>query len=252
LETGATVHLGYYTQSGLVFDESQKVIEIIKEIAEVIEVGKNRTLSAAQFLEYFLFPRDMHYNEVARLSGGEKRRLYLMTILMKNPNFLILDEPTNDLDIMTLNVLEDYLSDFGGTILIVSHDRYFTDKVADTLFVFEGNGEISHFPGNYSQYIEEKNEREKIEAKQVTESKIVKEKPKQTYQNRLSYKEKLEFSSLEKEIHDLGIEKKQIEHDLSFGNFSAEEYSQKSLRYNKITETLDEKEFRWLELSEKE
>lgn len=252
LEVGATVHIGYYRQSGLKFNDNQKVIEVIKEIAEVIEVGKNRTLSAAQFLEYFLFPRDMHYNEVARLSGGEKRRLYLMTILMRNPNFLILDEPTNDLDIMTLNVLEDYLSSFGGTLLIVSHDRYFTDKVADTLFVFEESGEISHFPGNYSQYLEYKKENDRVNSKQVSEAKPVKEKTKQNYENRLSYKEKVEFEAIEKEISDLNKEKQKLDEVLSIGNLTADEFTEKSKRYSEIIDIIDEKEFRWLELSEKE
>lgn len=251
IETGATVHIGYYKQSGLNIEDNKKVIEVIKEIAEVIEVGKNRTLSAAQFLEYFLFPRDMHYNEVKRLSGGEKRRLYLMTILMSNPNFLILDEPTNDLDIMTLNVLEDYLNDFGGTLVVVSHDRYFTDKIADTLFVFEGEGEISHFPGNYSQYIEEKKAKEKSEAKKIAENKPVKEKVKQDYSTRLTYKEKTEFENLEKEIEILNNEKKDLEKTLSIGDLTADEFTQKSIRYQEITELVDEKEYRWLELSEK-
>ncbi len=251
LEIGATVQIGYYRQEGLDLDDNRIVIEVIKDIAEVINLGKNYSLSAAQFLEYFLFPRTMHYNEVANLSGGEKRRLYLMTILMKSPNFLILDEPTNDLDIMTLNILEEYLNNFGGTILIVSHDRYFTDKVADTLFVLEENGYISHFPGNYTNYIEHIKEKEKLKTKEKNKTKVVQEKSKQNYSNRLSYKEKLEFETLEKNIEKLNIEKTELEEKLNQSGLSNEEYSENSKKYSGILEEIDEKEFRWLELSEK-
>jgi len=253
IEKGETVVFGYYTQSGIDLEEDKRVIEVIKEIAEIIEIGKGKQISASQFLEYFLFPPALHYTYVSRLSGGERRRLYLMTVLMKNPNFLILDEPTNDLDIMTLNVLEDFLVNFQGCLILVSHDRYFTDKVVDNLFVFEDNAVIKNFPGNYSAYHDELIEERKLEKKSAIQDKDLKQfKPKQVEEKKkLSYKEKSEFESLEKEIHDLNLEKINIENALSDGTCSTNEITEKYQRLTKIIEILDEKEFRWLELSEK-
>ncbi len=249
VDVGETVVFGYYNQSGMDLKDEMKVIDVIKNIADVIKAGDGRTMSAAQFLEYFLFPRTMHYSHVSRLSGGEKRRLYLMTVLMKNPNFLILDEPTNDLDIMTLNVLEDYLQNFQGNLLIVSHDRYFTDKLAETLFVFEGVGKIRHFPGNYSAYRDFLSEN-KTEVKKV---KIVKKdlKPKPKNENKLSYKEKFEFEEIEKQLDNLNKEKSELEELLNSGTIPNEELSDKSKRFSELIDIIDEKEMRWLELSEK-
>jgi ATP-binding cassette subfamily F protein uup len=254
IETGETISVGYFRQSSIALNDDKYLIDVIKDIAELIQINKNKEVSAAQFAEYFLFPRNRHYNYVSQLSGGEKRRLYLMTVLMKNPNFLILDEPTNDLDIMTLNVLEEYLKNFKGTVIIVSHDRYFIDKVAETLFVFEGDGLIRNFPGNYSAYKQFKIEQEKInkqnkqiqkplnsEIKNVSDSKT---------KLKLSYKEKLEFEELEKNIQALYKEKNEIENFLSVGKFTTEELNEKSAGLSKIMSLIDEKEFRWLELSE--
>ena len=256
LETGQTVSLGYFEQSSVSsLHEDKHLIEVIKDIAEVITLGKNHEISAGQFAEYFLFPRDMHYNYVSQLSGGEKRRLYLMTILMKNPNFLILDEPTNDLDIMTLNVLEDYLLGFKGTVIVVSHDRYFIDKVVDTLFVFEGNGIIKNFPGNYSAYNQFLIEKEKESKKE----KAILSKPKSSSKSsgkpkkkKLSYKETKEFEQLEIELEVLAGEKNEIETFLNKGKFKNDELSEKTKRLSQLMEMIDEKEMLWLELSEKQ
>ncbi len=252
IDTGSTVVFGYYKQEGLKIDDNMRVIDVITDVADHIKLGKNRTLSAAQFLELFLFPRNTHYADVSKLSGGQKRKLYLMTILMKNPNFLILDEPTNDFDIATLNVLEDFLQDYKGNVLVVSHDRYFTDKVADTLFVFEGEGIIKHFPGNYSAYratkLKEAEEKNKVKSVKISK----KEKPKSAKSNKMSFKEKFEFEALEKEIEDLSEEKKQIETELNSGDLEHDEIAQKAKRHQELITLLDEKEFRWLELSEKE
>ncbi|NPA44688.1 MAG: ABC-F family ATP-binding cassette domain-containing protein [Chlorobi bacterium] len=251
LEMGQTVSIGYFEQSAMNLQDDKRLIDVIKDIAEVISLGKNREMTAGQFAEYFLFPRDMQYNYVSTLSGGEKRRLYLMTVLMKNPNFLILDEPTNDLDIMTLNVLEEYLLGFGGTVIIVSHDRYFIDKVAETLFVFEGNGKIKHFPGNYSAYSQFISEKEKEQKKEVKKSQVKEAKVKKENPQKLSYKEKVEFEGLEKELEDLANEKKIIEDYLNAGNFEDGLLEKKSKRLSELEDLLDEKEMRWLELSEK-
>ena len=256
LETGETVSMGYFEQSSInTLHEDKHLIEVIKDIAEVITLGKNYEISAGQFAEYFLFPRDMHYNYVSQLSGGEKRRLYLMTILMKNPNFLILDEPTNDLDIMTLNVLEEYLLGFKGTVIIVSHDRYFIDKVVDTLFVFEGNGIIKNFPGNYSAYNQSLIEKEK----ELKKEKTVINKPKSSSKSsskpkkqKLSYKETKEFEQLEIELELLSAEKNEIETFLNTGKFQNDELSEKTKRLSQLMEIIDEKEMLWLELSEKQ
>jgi ATP-binding cassette subfamily F protein uup len=252
IEKGETVVYGYYTQSGISLEEDKRVIEVIKDVAEVIETGSGRTLSASQFLDYFLFPPETHYNMVSKLSGGEKRRLYLMTVLMKNPNFLILDEPTNDLDIITLNVLEDYLINFKGCLLIVSHDRYFTDRVVDNLLIFEGDGIIRNFPGNYSAFNEELQNRKKEEKRSEEKSdKTVSEKSKIKDSGKMSYKEKKEFEELEIQIQNLTDEKKGIENLLISGTCPINEYGEKSRRLNELIEIIDEKEFRWLELSEK-
>ncbi len=250
IEQGATVSIGYFEQASIDTDkEDLRLIDYIKNIAEVVTLGKNREMSAAQFAEYFLFPRNMHYNYISQLSGGEKRRLYLLSVLMKNPNFLILDEPTNDLDIMTLAVLEDYLLKFTGTVLFVSHDRFFIDAVADMLFVFEGNGKIKKFPGNYSdyhRYISEKNSK-----KTDVEIKKVKKKVKSSKPDKLTYKEKTEFENLEKELEILNKEKEEIETYLQSGNYENDELEKKSKRLPELMNIIDEKEMRWLELSEK-
>jgi ATP-binding cassette subfamily F protein uup len=249
IEIGETVVYGYYKQDGMKINESQKVIEVIKEIAESIDLGTGREMSASQFLEYFLFPTKMQYNQVSKLSGGEKRRLYLMTVLMKNPNFLILDEPTNDLDIMTLNVLEDYLKNFKGCLIIVSHDRYFMDKVVEQMFVFEGQGQIRNFTGNYTLY---RNAQlaEELKQKQIEKPvKVKKEKPKQTIKTKMSFNEKREFDQLEKDMESLNEEKDEIEKAMSSG-ISNDDLMIKSARIQEVMDLLDEKEMRWLELSE--
>ncbi len=251
MEVGETVRIGYFRQDGIQFSPEARVIDIIKEIAEVVEMGDGSKLSASQFLNYFLFPPETQYSLVAKLSGGEKRRLYLCTILMRNPNFLILDEPTNDLDIMTLNVLEDYLKSFTGCTIVVSHDRFFMDKIVDHLFVFEGNGVVKDFPGNYSDYRDWAEE--KAKAGQVVEKteKPVREKPVDG-KKKLSFKEKKELEGLENEIGRLETEKKSLESELNSGTLAIVELQKKSLRYSEITSILPEKEMRWLELSELE
>lgn len=256
IETGETVIFGYYKQDDYDIDESKRVIDVIKDIAETVTLGSGKVLSASKFLEFFLFSDKQQYSYVETLSGGERRRLYLMTVLMKSPNFLILDEPTNDLDIMTLNVLEEYLRLFSGCVLIVSHDRYFMDKIVDHLFVFEGNGFIKDFHSNYSIYREYKLEQEKSEKALLAQQKPVKEtttkeKPKENNSKKLTYKEKLEFERLEDEIEKLTEEKSSIEELLNSGTLSPEELINKSNRIGKLIELLDTKEFRWLELSEK-
>ena len=253
-DIGDTVKFGYFSQEGLKFNEEQKVINVIKDIAEYIDLGGGRHLSASQFLQYFLFSPEQQYNYVYKLSGGEKRKLYLCTILMKNPNFLVLDEPTNDLDIQTLQVLEEYLQDFPGCVIIVSHDRYFMDKVVDHLLVFKGQGVIKDFPGNYTQFREWQNLQLKEEAN-VPKNKTTKATPKRSSQRdsqkkRLSYNEKREFEQLEKDIARLENEQKQIEEELCSGKLSVEELTEKSKRLPVLKEELDEKSMRWLELSE--
>ncbi len=250
IDQGETIVMGYYKQSGIEFDNEKRVIDIIQDIAENITLGNGSTVSAAKFLEFFLFSPNMHYNKVEKLSGGEKKRLYLMTVLMKNPNFLILDEPTNDLDIMTLSVLEEYLQNFNGCVLIVSHDRYFMDKVVDSLFVFEGNGKINGYVGKYTEYYSEKIEQSKEEKKEEKTEKPQKEKPTKNRERKLTFNEKRLFEQLEKEIPELETKIEEIEQLLSSGNLSHEEIAQKAEELQQAKELLDEKEMQWLELSE--
>ena len=253
---GETVKFGYFSQEGLQFNDQQKVIDIVREIADYVDLGSGKKLSAAQLLQYFLFTPEQQYNYVYKLSGGERRKLYLCTVLMKNPNFLVLDEPTNDLDIVTLQILEEYLQDFPGCVIVVSHDRYFMDKVVDHLLVFKGDGEIKDFPGNYTQY----REWEKMDAgSSVTSSKTtnssssvksVKASYRHDDRRRLSYKEKREMEQLEKDIAALETEKKQIEDALCGGTTSVDEITAMSKRLPMLNDELDEKSMRWLELSE--
>ncbi len=251
IEKGQTIVFGYYKQTGLKFDKNKRVIDIIQDIADVVTIGKGQKISASQFLEHFLFPPKMHYNVVEQLSGGEQKRLYLMTVLMKNPNFLILDEPTNDLDIMTLSVLEDYLHNFQGCVLIVSHDRYFMDKIADSLFVFEGNANIKSFVGKYTDYYVQKlkeKSKKKAEEKKV---KPKKESPKKEKPKRLSFNEKRLFEQLEKEIPELEEKISEIEKLLNSGELNHLEIAEKAEELTTLKNDLEEKEFTWLELSEK-
>lgn len=250
IEIGETVVYGYYKQDGIKINENQKIIEVIKEIAESIDLGNGKEMSASQFLEYFLFPTKTQYNLVSKLSGGEKRRLYLMTVLMKNPNFLILDEPTNDLDIMTLNVLEDYLMNFKGCLIIVSHDRYFMDKVVEHMFVFEGQGKIRNFPGNYTIYRDTQAEEEQKQKQVEKPVKVKKEKPKSTTKTKMSFNEKREFEQLEKDMESLNEEKEELETAMSSGTLSNDDLMTKSGRIQEVIDLIDEKEMRWLELSE--
>ena len=250
IDIGTTIKFGVYRQEGIEFNPEDKVIDVVRKIADEIELGPGRSMSATQFLELFLFPRNVQYGLVSKLSGGEKRRLYLLTVLMTNPNFLILDEPTNDLDILTLNVLEDYLLRFAGCVIIVSHDRYFMDKVVDHLFVFEGSGVIRDFPGNYSIYRDHK-EVERQLAIRESPAKEKKAKPKQEpVRGKLSFKEKVEFENLGKEIAALEEEKRTIENAFSSGQTPSEDLHRMSLRIGEVMRLLDEKELRWLELSE--
>ena len=249
-DIGETVRFGYFSQEGMKIRDDQKVIDVIREIADYIDLGNGKSLSASQFLQHFLFTPDQQHNYVYKLSGGEKRKLYLCTVLMRNPNFLVLDEPTNDLDIKTLQILEEYLQDFRGCVIVVSHDRYFTDKVVDHLLVFHGGGEIQDFPGNYSQY------REYMSMKPKAEVERKKPKEKTDYHNdtrrRMSYKERREFEQIEKDLETLNAEKEAIEQALSSGNISVEQITEMSKRLPVINDTIDEKEMRWLELSELE
>lgn len=251
VDVGETVRFGYYSQDGLSFDEQMKVIDVVRDIAEVIELGNGKQLTASQFLQHFLFTPETQHSYIYKLSGGEKRRLYLCTILMRNPNFLILDEPTNDLDIVTLNVLEEYLKSFKGCVIVVSHDRYFMDKVVDHLLVFNGQGDIRDFPGNYSDYRDWKAVRaeEEKEADKPQEEKTGRVRQ-NNEKRKMSFKEKQEFERLEKEIADLEEEKKQIEEDLCSGTLSVDELTEKSKRLPLLNNELDEKTMRWLELSE--
>ena len=252
VEIGQTIKIGYYRQDGIDFKSDDKVIDVIKNIAEVVEFEDGNKMSATQLLTRFLFPAETQYSPIEKLSGGERRRLYLCTILMQNPNFLILDEPTNDLDIMTLNVLEDYLSSFDGCVIIVSHDRYFMDKIVDHLFVFDGNGKIKDFPGNYTIYRNSELEKEKQQKKIQASSKYkpVAEKPKQNPQ-KLSFKEKQELEELEQDIEKLETEKAELMEAMNSGELSPEELLIKSTRFAEINDEIEEKEMRWLELSEK-
>lgn len=248
-DIGETVKFGYYSQDGLQFDEQERVIDIITKCAEYIDLGGGRHLSASQFLQRFLFTPEEQYDYVYKLSGGQRRKLYLCTVLMDNPNFLILDEPTNDLDIQTLQVLEEYLQDFPGCVIVVSHDRYFMDKVVDHILVFKGEGVIDDFPGNYTQYRQYSALQSKEEAKADAS---VKEK--KSYRNdsrrRMSYKEKREFEQLEKDIASLEQQQHEIEEALCSGTLSVEELTEKSRLLPKLKEEIDEKSMRWLELSE--
>ncbi|MCG8576318.1 MAG: ABC-F family ATP-binding cassette domain-containing protein [Flavobacteriales bacterium] len=246
---GETVVMAYYHQDGMKFREDQKVIEVIKDVAEFIPLTKGKKMSAAQFLEKFLFPRDMHYNFVEKLSGGERKRLYLMTILMQNPNFLILDEPTNDLDIFTLGVLEDYLQEFEGCLLIVSHDRYFLDKLVDHTFYFKGDGEIKDILGNYTAYRKFLKEQSNLSKQKSSESKTVK-KDVSREKAKLSYKEKVEFEALEGELEELALEQTKLTEQLNSGELSSEEANEKAIRLGEVGRLIGEKEDRWLELSE--
>ena len=256
-DIGDTVRFGYFSQEGLQFDEQQKVIDVVKDIAEYIDMGGGRHFSASQFLQYFLFTPEQQHNYVYKLSGGERRKLYLCTVLMKNPNFLVLDEPTNDLDIVTLQILEEYLQDFPGCVIVVSHDRYFMDKVVDHLLVFQGEGVIKDFPGNYTQYREwsslEENKASKTSQGNKTNS-VANQPVKPSYRHderrKLSYKEKREMEQLEKDIAALEEEKKQIEEALCGGTTSVEEITAMSKRLPVLNDELDEKSMRWLELSE--
>jgi ATP-binding cassette subfamily F protein uup len=246
---GDTVRFGYFSQEGLKFDEQTKVIDVVRDIAEYIDMGGGKHLTASQFLQHFLFTPEQQHNYVYKLSGGEKRKLYLCTVLMRNPNFLVLDEPTNDLDIVTLQILEEYLQDFAGCVIVVSHDRYFMDKVVDHLLVFKGQGEIKDFPGNYTQYRDwqallPKEAGEAKADKEVKTVKTVREKVK------MSFKEKREFEQLEKDIAALEDEKRKIEEALSTGTLSVDQITEMSKRLPALNDELDEKSMRWLELSE--
>ena len=256
LDIGETVRFGYYSQDGLQFNEQMKVIDVVQDIAEVIELGNGRRLTASQFLPHFLFTPETQHSYVYKLSGGERRRLYLCTVLMRNPNFLVLDEPTNDLDIVTLQVLEEYLQGFKGCVIVVSHDRYFMDKVVDHLLVFNGGGDIRDFPGNYTQYREWKEAKARHDKEQQAVAKPqAAAKPARTRQDekrRMSFKERREFEQLEKEIAELEAEKKAIEDALCSGTLSVDELTEKSRRLPQLTDLIDEKTMRWLELSEME
>ena len=258
-DIGETVRFGYFSQEGLKFREDQKVIDVITDIADYIDLGGGRHMTASQFLNYFLFSREEQYNYVAKLSGGQRRKLYLCTVRMKNPNFLVLDEPTNDLDIQTLQVLEEYLQDFPGCVIVVSHDRYFMDKVVDHLLVFRGNGEIKDFPGNYTQYREyerlaakENQQTSKSPQGSGTDSTSKKKDYHHDTRRRMTFKEKREFESLSKDIESLEKEQKELETALCSGKLSVDELTEKSKRLPQLKEELDEKEMRWLELSELE
>ena len=253
-DIGDTVRFGYFSQEGLQFDDQMKVIDVVKDIAEYIDMGGGKHFSASQFLQYFLFTPEQQHNYVYKLSGGERRKLYLCTVLMKNPNFLVLDEPTNDLDIVTLQILEEYLQDFPGCVIVVSHDRYFMDKVVEHLLVFKGEGEIKDFPGNYTQYrqwsqLQPNEPKESKEVKVEKETKTTSDINNQQ-KRKLTYKEKREFEQLEKEIADLEAEQQALEEALCSGTLSVEELTEKSKRLPLLKDELDEKSMRWLELSE--
>ena len=250
-DIGDTVRFGYFSQEGLQFDEQTKVLDVVKDIAEYIDMGGGKHLSASQFLQYFLFTPEQQHNYVYKLSGGERRKLYLCTVLMKNPNFLVLDEPTNDLDIVTLQILEEYLQDFPGCVIVVSHDRYFMDKVVDHLLVFKGNGIIKDFPGNYTQYrqwtqLQPNDPKEKKETKENNKS----SRESAQQKRKLSFKEKRELEQLEKDIERLENEKRELEEALCSGTLSVEDLTAKSKRLPQLSDELDEKSMRWLELSE--
>lgn len=249
-DIGETVHFGYFSQEGLVFDQQQKVIDVVTDIADHIRLGGGKTMSATQFLQYFLFSPEQQHSYVYKLSGGELRKLYLCTVLMQNPNFLILDEPTNDLDIPTLQILEEYLQDFPGCVIIISHDRYFMDKVVDHILVFKGEGEIQDFPGNYTQF----REWDSLQPADTSKEEKREKTPLRSYRSdekkKMSYKEKREFETLESEIAKLETEISSLEAELCSGSLSIEELTDKSILLPKLKKELDDKSMRWLELSE--
>ena len=249
---GDTVKFGYFSQEGLAFSADKKVIDVVRDIAEYIDLGRGRHMTASQFLQYFLFTPEQQYNYVSKLSGGERRKLYLCTVLMCNPNFLVLDEPTNDLDIVTLQILEEYLAEFPGCVIVVSHDRYFMDKVVDHLLVFKGDGVIKDFPGNYTQYREWQALASENEMTNSDTNKSVRRNAHKMSdgKRKMTYKEKIEFASLEKEIAELEEEQRQLEADLSSGVLSTDEIMKKSFRFSAVKEEIDSKSMRWLELSE--
>ena len=255
-DIGETVRFGYFSQEGLKFRDDQKVIDIITDIADYIDLGGGKHMTASQFLNYFLFSPEQQHNYVYKLSGGEKRKLYLCTVLMKNPNFLVLDEPTNDLDIQTLQILEEYLQDFPGCVIVVSHDRYFMDKVVDHLLVFKGEGEIQDFPGNYTQFrdYQKMKSKEEEQQKPTKNSSPTANEQKKDYRNntkrKMSFKEKREYEQLSDKIAQLEDEKQQLEEELCSGNLSVDELTEKSKRLPILKEELDELELRWLELAE--
>ena len=256
-DIGDTVRFGYFSQEGLQFDDQMKVIDVVKDIAEYIDMGGGKHFSASQFLQYFLFTPEQQHNYVYKLSGGERRKLYLCTVLMKNPNFLVLDEPTNDLDIVTLQILEEYLQDFPGCVIVVSHDRYFMDKVVDHLLVFKGEGEIKDFPGNYTQYRQWSKEPSQLgrsaqasPTSPTSPTDQTSQTSQTTPKRKLTYKEKREFEQLEIEIADLEAEQHALEEALCSGTLSVEELTEKSKRLPLLKDELDEKSMRWLELSE--
>ncbi len=245
-DVGTTVRFGYYAQTGLQFDEGKKVIDIVRDIAEVVDLGNGQKMTASQFLQIFLFSPNQQYDYVGKLSGGERQRLHLCSVLMRSPNFLILDEPTNDLDIPTLNVLEEYLRNFQGCLIVVSHDRYFMDRVVDHIFVFHGNGKIQDFPGNYTQYRLEQGAKNQEQRQNTTENKT--EKVKTEQKRRLSFKEKRELELLEQQMPMLEAEKEELEHLLSGGATLPDDIAKASARYKEVQEALDEAEMRWLEI----
>ena len=252
-DVGDTVRFGYFSQDGMKFNDQQRVIDVISDIAEYIDYGGGKHITAGQLLQHFLFTPEQQYDYVYKLSGGERRKLYLCTVLMRNPNFLVLDEPTNDLDIQTLEVLEEYLQDFPGCVIIVSHDRFFMDKIVDHLLVFRGNGDIKDFPGNYTQFREWESLKPKAETADKSNATSEKKEKREfvgEQRRKKTYKEKCEFERLEKEIAELEKEQKQIEEELCSGTLSIEQLTEKSKRLPIIKESLEEKEMRWLELSE--
>lgn len=257
---GETVRFGYFSQDGMKFDDQMKVIDVVRNVAEYVDLGGGRHLSAMQFLQHFMFSPKEQQNYVYKLSGGERRRLYLCTVLMKNPNFLVLDEPTNDLDIVTLQILEDYLKQFKGCVIVVSHDRYFMDKVIDHLLVFQGQGDVRDYPGNYTQYREWKEEKMRFEREQQNQQKkdtakniqgnAKTEKPRSEHKRKLTYKERMELQTVEADIARLEEEKTQLEEALCSGALSVDELTEKSIRLPQLNAELDEKMMRWMELSE--
>ena len=255
VERGETLRIGYYTQRGISFRSGQTVLECVQEIADVVKASDGHTISATTYLNRFLFPHETFNKRIDILSGGEQRRLYLLTVLMRNPNMLILDEPTNDLDIMTLNVLEEYLQEFKGSLLIVSHDRYFLDKTADHLFIFEGDGVVKDFVGQYSEYREYMREKEEERTKnsRTTTSSAPKQQTQRSHDSskrRLSFKEQRELEQIERELATLGEERTALESELSSGNLSFGRLTECSKRIEELIIIIDEKELRWLELSE--